>query len=317
MLRSSVFWILALLITLGSAYYQRTTGPTYPVGGSQTVHNVEVHYSLTRTHGGEGDQPVPLIDRSGSLSGEIVFRRYNTEDPWTRRPLERTGDTLFGWLPHQLPAGKLEYFVEIDDGSDVARIPEHESVVTRFKGAVPLGVLIPHVIAMFLAMLLSTRAGIESFRRKGKPRKQAMWATGLLIIGGLILGPVVQKYAFGAYWTGFPYGTDLTDNKTLIAFIAWAIALIAIWKPDAIERQPVRRWLVLVASLVTMAVYLIPHSMMGSELDYKKLDEERQRQLPATVDTPRADPAAMNADSGSSLDGVLINAAVEKETNDE
>jgi hypothetical protein len=296
MTRTILFWVLALVITLSSAYYQRKTGPTYPVSGSISVHGTDLHYSLTRSHGGEGDQSVPLIDASGSLTGEIVFKRYKTDDAWTHRTLNRSGDTLIGSLPHQMPAGKLEYFVEIDNGSNVARIPEHESVVTRFKGAVPLGVLIPHVIAMFLAMLLSTRAGIESFRRKGKPRKQAMWATGLMVIGGLIFGPIVQKYAFGAYWTGFPFGTDLTDNKTLIAFIAWAIALAAIWKPDAIERQPLRRWLVLAASLVTMAVYLIPHSMMGSELDYKKLDEERQHQHPAAIDSVAAAPARMNED---------------------
>ncbi|MBE0643728.1 MAG: hypothetical protein IH600_06575 [Bacteroidetes bacterium] len=293
MTRSILFWILALLITLASAYYQRTTGPTYPVDGTVSVHGADVHYSLTRTHGGDGDQPVSLLDPSGTVTGEIVFRRYKSPDDWSRRALTRNGDTLRGWLPHQPPAGKIEYFVELDDGSGVDRLPAHESVVTRFKGAVPLGVLIPHVIAMFLAMLLSTRAGIESFRRKGKPRRQAIWATGLLIIGGLILGPIVQKYAFGAYWTGFPFGTDLTDNKTLIAFIAWAIALVAIWKADAIERHPVRRWLVAIAALVTLAVYLIPHSMMGSELDYSKLDAERARQHPAVMDSVTLEPAVM------------------------
>ncbi|MFA6232724.1 MAG: hypothetical protein WC824_00880 [Bacteroidota bacterium] len=314
MTRSILFWVLALVITLASAYYQRTTGPTYPVDGSIRVHDAEVQYSLTRSHGGDGDQPVSLIDPSGSVTGEIVFKRYKTIDQWTRRVLVRSDDLLTGWLPHQMPAGKLEYFVEIDDGNRIMRVPERESVVTRFKGDVPLGVLIPHVIAMFLAMLLSTRAGIESFRRVGKPRKQAMWATGLLVIGGLILGPIVQKYAFGAYWTGFPYGTDLTDNKTLIAFIAWAIALGAIWKPNAIERQPLRRWLVLAAAMITMAVYLIPHSMMGSELDYKKLDEERQRLHPNAFDSVSSVPAVMDAEKEATSDGVPADGAVEDET---
>ena len=44
-------------------------------------------------------------------------------------------------------------------------------------------------------------------------------------IGGMILGPIVQKYAFGEYWTGFPYGGDFTDNKMLIMWLAWAIAM--------------------------------------------------------------------------------------------
>ena len=40
----------------------------------------------------------------------------------------------------------------------------------------------------------------------------------------MILGPLTQYYAFGALWTGFPFGIDLTDNKTLIALIGWIIA---------------------------------------------------------------------------------------------
>jgi len=31
----------------------------------------------------------------------------------------------------------------------------------------------------------------------------------------------VQHYAFGQLWTGVPFGWDLTDNKTLLAALAW------------------------------------------------------------------------------------------------
>lgn len=278
MARSLLFWILALVITLAAAAYQRTTGPTYPVDGEASVRGTVVEYTLTRSHGGAGDQPVSLIDRGGAVTGELVFKRYKTRDEWTRVPLLRSGDTLRAFLPHQPPAGKLEYFIELDDLRGTLRVPAHESVVTRFKGDVPPWALIPHVIAMFAAMLVSTRAGIESLRRHGRPWRQALWATGLLIVGGLILGPIVQKYAFGAYWTGFPFGTDLTDNKTLIAFLAWAAALAALCKHRASGQQSVRRWVVLGASVITLLVYMIPHSMMGSELDYEKLDAERARQ---------------------------------------
>ena len=83
-----------------------------------------------------------------------------------------------------------------------------------------------------------------------------------MFFGGLIFGPVVQKFAFGAYWTGWPFGQDLTDNKTLIAFIFWVIALIRIWR-----NREKRGW-ILVAAIVLLVIFLIPHSMFGSELDY-------------------------------------------------
>lgn len=292
MARNILFWILALLITLSSAVYQRKTGPTYPVDGQAEVGEVMVFYSLTRSHGGDGDQPIRVrTERDGMVFGTLIYRRYKTDDPWTRVPMEAQGDTLTAWLPHQPPAGKLEYFLELEPasagGADeaVRRIPAQETVVTRFKGAVPNGVLIPHVIFMFLAMLFSTRTGIEALRKKGRPRMYVFITTALLIVGGLILGPIVQKYAFGEYWTGFPWGMDLTDNKTLIAFIAWLVAIFAVWNRKSLEDHPVRRWIVLGAAVVMMLVYLIPHSMMGSELNYEELDRQRHEQALPSAET--------------------------------
>lgn len=78
------------------------------------------------------------------------------------------------------------------------------------------------------------------------------------------MGPITQKFAFGEYWTGVPFGFDLTDNKTLIAFIAWIVALWSIYK----SKNP-GRW-ILAAAVITLLVFLIPHSVLGSEIDYRK-----------------------------------------------
>ena len=42
----------------------------------------------------------------------------------------------------------------------------------------------------------------------------------------------------------------------------WLIALIRLW------RNREHRWLALVAAIVMLIIYLIPHSVLGSELDY-------------------------------------------------
>ena len=189
--------------------------------------------------------------------------------------MSRNGDTLLSMLPHQPPAGKLEYAVELQSGDDMLRVPDRQSIVTRFKGDVPTGVLLPHVIAMFVAMLFSWRAGLEALRKTPSLRGVVLWTAIMLGIGGMLLGPVVQKYAFGAYWTGFPFGMDLTDNKTLVAFIAWIVALAMVWRKDSPTH---RRWYVLAASIVTLVVYLIPHSTMGSELNYRELDRLKIQQ---------------------------------------
>jgi hypothetical protein len=75
----------------------------------------------------------------------------------------------------------------------------------------------------------------------------------------------MQYYGFGVLWTGFPVGHDLTDNKTLVAMIGWIIALFMVRKG-----KPARGW-ILAASVLLLVVFLIPHSLFGSELDYTKL----------------------------------------------
>jgi hypothetical protein len=83
----------------------------------------------------------------------------------------------------------------------------------------------------------------------------------------------VQKFAFDAYWTGFPWGYDLTDNKTLLMWLAWAVACGALGRPG---RRDVpgwgRRGTVFVAAVVMTVVYLIPHSLRGSQLDYGQVE---------------------------------------------
>jgi hypothetical protein len=284
MKRSLLFWILAVILTLSSAVYQRMTGPTHPVRGSAVLAGGSIQWTLDRSHGGSGDQPVRLFVADAGTEGSLFFKRYKTDDEWTRMRMLRRGDTLAAMLPHQPPAGKLEYAVELQAGNAFLRIPEEESIVTRFKGHVPNGFLFPHVIAMFLAMLFSMRVGLETLRRDAKLRVLVIWTVALITLGGMILGPIVQKFAFGAFWTGFPFGTDLTDNKTLIAFIAWTAALMAVLRA---KESSFPRWLVLAASIITLAVYLIPHSMMGSELNYRELDKlQMQETLPEKIASP-------------------------------
>jgi len=264
LLRNVAIWILAIVITLASAVYQRLTGPTYPVEGEAEVAGSPISYELLRSHGGPGDQPVTLNVPDGTVSGTLVWRRYKTDDLWTRQELVRIDDNLSGTLPHQPPAGKLEYHVELTKDGETLMIPEDENIVTRFKGDVPATVLIPHVLLMFLAMLISTRAGLEALARGRRLKLYAFLAAALILVGGMVYGPVVQKYAFDAYWTGFPLGMDLTDNKTLISMVMWVIALVAVWR----SARP--RWWVFAASVVTLVIFMIPHSLHGSELQYKK-----------------------------------------------
>lgn len=259
--KSALLWIFSILFTLTIAIYQRMTGPTYPVRGKVILAGQEIGFKLVRTWD-DGDARVSITVPDRMAEGTIRLKRiHDPEDQWYTFPLQRQGDDLYWDLPHQPPAGKLMYQVTLKNGLESVTLTE-EPVIIRFKGAVPAWILIPHILSMFIAMMMSTRTGLEALFR-GKRAYPYAWITiAGLFLGGMVLGPLVQKFAFGAYWTGWPFGHDLTDNKTLIAFIFWAIAL---WK---LYKNPGHRTMPMVAAIVLLAVYLIPHSLLGSELDY-------------------------------------------------
>jgi hypothetical protein len=293
---SIALWAAALLVAVGLAFVQRLTGPSYPVRGKYRLAGETVRYSLPRSHGGAGGLTVSLRLPSAGTRGAVMWRRFPTDEGWRTlplRPMSDTGgstaladssaqtdafaDVLAAEIPHQPPAGKVEYWVLLEGGGEVVRLPADEAVVARFRGSVSGWILIPHIIAMFASLLLATRALFEVLRPgaqartkpsglvKAEPTGSALVLASmvLLVLGGLILGPLVQRSAFGALWTGWPFGSDLTDNKTLIAFLAWLPAVIL-----AFARRRTRT-AVIIGWIVMMGVFSIPHSLRGSELDWE------------------------------------------------
>ncbi len=254
-------WTVAIVVTLASAVFQRMTGPTYPARGTVTLGGEEIRLRLARTHPGAGDQPVRVTAPNPAVTGEVAWRRYPTADPWQVRALVREGDTLHAALPHQPVAGKLEYQVKLHRGAEEAVFPARPAI-TRFRNDVPSAVLIPHVIAMFLSMLFSTAAGLGAWGRSPLARRDAYVCAALLAIGGFVLGPLMQEIAFGDWWTGIPFGWDLTDNKTLFAAAAWVVAL---WQMRGGREA---RTAIIVAALATLVIFAIPHSTWGSELKW-------------------------------------------------
>jgi hypothetical protein len=262
MRKPSVQWTVAIVLTIASALWQRMSGPTYPVKGTARLAGQEIALRLERSHSITGRQPVTVTTADGEVTGTVEWRRFPTNDPWATLPMVRQGDRLETVIPPEpeplMPmAGKLEYRVTLAKGGERVSFPD-KAAITRFKGDVPLGILIPHVAAMFFGMLFATRAAMAAIFG-GDTRTHGLLAFALLVFGGLVLGPAVQKLAFGAYWTGVPFGYDLTDNKTLIAAVAWAVAVIQLRGGRS------ARVAVVLAAVVTMVVFAIPHSVWGSQ----------------------------------------------------
>ena len=327
-------WFLAVFITLGAAVYQRLTGPTYPFRARATIDGQDITARLPRSAENVTDCEIKIRGLAPEIGGYLEYMRYKTQDPWTKVTLEQSQGALSASLPKQPAAGKLAYRVVLVKGDKEAVLSGDQPIIIRFKGVVPNWVLIPHIIIMFLAMLLSTAAGLAAFGKarswpkfkfvpgillfaagigtayaifkivgipkimgfnlfwlcipvsigggallaalplKPDHRLFAKWTAALLFIGGLVLGPLVQKFSFGVLWSGVPLGFDLTDNKTLIAMVGWFLALFMMRKG-----KQARVW-VAAAAILLMAVYSIPHSVLGSELDYSKLTPPIKTGLP-------------------------------------
>ena len=244
-----MIWTCAVALTVALSVWQRRSGPTYAVRGEVTIEGQNVRYRLERSFAGGGDAPVRIPARA--VSGVLNYRPAGSNAVWTAVEMVREGENLVAWLPHQPIAGKLEYKVMLRGAAATVWL---QPVTLRFRGEVPVAILAPHILAMFLGFLFAARAGLAAANHQ-EARPFALAALVLIGIGGLILGPIVQKMGLGDYWTGWPFGGDLTDNKTLIAWLFWL--------PPVFSRRG--RW-VLLAALVTFLVFAVPHSVLSGNV---------------------------------------------------
>ena len=254
-MKKSLYWLLAIVITLVLSVYQRMTGPTYPQKVTVELNGKPYKLKLPRS-GVQQDEIVKLKDVPSDVKAQMHYRRYPTKDDYTTVDFQWKEGELQAALPVQPVAGKLQYYITVD-GKDYLK---EEPLLIRFRNDVPAGILVPHILLMFGAMLFAVYTFLLVIT--GKTYKKWLWITvATLFVGGFILGPMVQHVAFGPWWAGFPYGTDLTDNKTLIAFVAFLAAVATLkWKYN--------KWVVALAVLLMIIVFSIPHSAYGSEYDY-------------------------------------------------
>jgi len=281
--KRGTLWFLAFLLAASAMIYQRATGPTYPV-------KIRVADGITakliRTHESTDDAIVELpapFSKDKKPSAKLFYKRYRTTDEFIALPMTleevTEGDesryVLKAALPKQPAAGKLEYYIEATIEGENRRFPAQSDdyVLIRYKDPVPDAILFPHVTLMIFSILFGMRSGLAALFAPYNMRKLAWLTLCGMTIGGMILGPCVQKYAFGEYWTGFPLGGDWTDNKMLFMFLAWVFACSVIGFKPRQKEHPVGRIVVLLATIVMTVCYLIPHSMGGSELDYSQVDQ--------------------------------------------
>jgi len=254
-MRKSFCWILAVVITLLLSIYQRMTGPTHPQRVTVELNGERYKIKLPRS-GTQQDEVLTLKGVPSNTTAQLHYRRYPTKDDYTTVDFKWMEGQWTAALPVQPVAGKLQYYITVG-GRDYEA---DEPLLIRFRNDVPAVILVPHILFMFAAMLFAVYTFLLVVTRK----EYVKWlkiTVATLFVGGFIIGPLVQHVAFGPWWTGFPYGTDLTDNKTLLSFLFFIAALATLkWKYN--------KWMVCLAVFFMVVIFSIPHSTYGSEYNY-------------------------------------------------
>ncbi len=276
-LTSVLLWILAGVITIACFMYQDKTGPTYPLEGEYETNSGVVNFKFLRSETIGTDLKIMFLDPvPDNVQGYVEYRRYKSHDEWSTIPMEagefefsRRGSTeIVQGIGAELPyleerAGKYEFLVYIEDGDEApVSITGDKAIYARYKDEVPTLVLLLHIAIIFISMTFATRTVFEALI-DGNFKWMINATIISLLVGGFILGPLVQLYAFGVWWSGIPFGFDWTDNKVLLELLFWLVAAYMNWGEKRDRKS------VYLAGFVMLLVYFIPHSVFGSEYDYR------------------------------------------------
>ncbi|UCF04277.1 MAG: hypothetical protein JSV33_10020 [bacterium] len=180
-------------------------------------------------------------------------------------------------LPDLEKGRRLEYaFVMRGDGGAAVRLPEREDqfLLIKYKGHYSTVVLVFHVLFMFGAFFFMIQClmgaiGILRGREEKLPTvRMARWVLFCTFIGGWPLGFILNYQRFGPLWEGFPFGFDITDNKTQIIFFIWIVTALLVRgsffgkgeRSDTLGRRAFG-WMVVTCCIVSLALYIVPHSL--------------------------------------------------------
>lgn len=251
-------WVLALTITLAGLVWQRISAPSYPINVEETWRGSVVKGQLQRSHFKAENQRVVINGVQDDWQGELLWRSFTQPGPFRREVMRNLGSMMVGEIPLQTRGSRVEYRIELHVGDDVLRLPSYGTVVTRFKGSIPIWMTLGHVLLVYLGLLFATRAGLEAFVLGPHAPRFALFTLLAFLLGGLVCGPFMKLAAYGQPWSSIPLDVDRTDTKTLLLVCAWCLPVIARW-----FGRRARAW-ILLASCLTLLAFSIPHTVLGA-----------------------------------------------------
>ena len=131
-MKKSVYWLLAVVITLVLSVYQRMTGPTHPKRVTVELNGESYQQKLPRS-GVQQDEIVTLKDLPEDAIVQLHYRRFPTKDNYTTMDFCWKDSIWQAALPVQPVAGKLQYYISVNG----KKYPADEPLLIRFRHDVP------------------------------------------------------------------------------------------------------------------------------------------------------------------------------------
>lgn len=281
------FWkiVVAFLFTLLLLGFARKTTMVRSVHKIVEQQGVLIdHHTVPKQTGDE----IPVISAkvSGATDVKLVYKigKDGEFQSVSMNPKPGEENVFTASIPHYPKATNAWYYIEAIKRTVDAEVrvtlpdkssPNFKPILLKFEGKVPAYIIIPHVLcnfgAIFFAVLtmfsaVDIRKGRKSLRES---IKFPLLTFILLFLGFIPFGIAMNHFAFGATWEAFPFGKDVTDNKSQIILLSWLVTLFLV--KGTLCRKDDRKNLisdrgystmVIIVFIITIAMYAIPHSFV-------------------------------------------------------
>ncbi len=276
--------IVAFLFTLFLLAFTRKTTAVRSVDKMVEMQGVSIeHVTVPKQVGDE----IPVISAKlvGASEIRLVYKIGKEGEYQSIKMSPKPGEenVFIASIPIHPKGMKAWYYLEAIDRRDSEEVkitlPEKSSgqvdpIRLKFEGQVPAYVIIPHVLTIFAAIFFATLTlftAVDIKKGKGTLARSVKYCSVMflfLFIGFFPFGWAMNYFAFGVLWEAFPFGRDVTDNKSQIMFLIWLSTLFTVkgtvWgKGEGRNLVSDRGYssLVIFSFIATMIILAIPHSL--------------------------------------------------------
>lgn len=269
--------IVSIAITIAMVFVARYLSANRPRDLASSVAGLTLRHTTVVDQEGPGEPELRLEVEGEPAAPPVV--RYR---PRGGEQVEETVMTAAGegaWIARlpELPKGsRMRYaFVAAAPGGGEARLPAGDGFLTvKYEGIVSPFVLVSHIIFMFGAFFCMSMCMLGALAvlrgREGKRFTVVMsrWVMFFTFVGGWPLGMILNRQAYGPAWEGFPFGWDVTDNKTQIMLVFWIVTILLargsfLGRGENRDLASPRAFAaaVVVSFAASVALFLVPHSL--------------------------------------------------------